>query len=162
MKTGKAYAFFDYEQGETDLIRSLDKHRRRGNFSDSVKFNVLDDKLNDVYDHQRKGLPAKIAEVSEITEIYGNAPANMIGNLSKVEPKKATNLRYLVMAEYPEVSDSTSAGPLGQGRANRETAGMMHYVLGVISEENCFAGIRKFSRDVVFYQDGRGNVQRYP
>ena len=162
MKTGKAYTFLDYEGRWTELLGLMELHKRRANFPDNLGFTVLDDKVStmSVYDNERKRLPAKIAETAEATDVRGSFSSE-IEKLPKMAPKKAADLRYIIMAQAPEVSDSACAEPLGQGKANEVTAGMLNEVLSLLGSGECHAGLSDFLRAAVFYQDGDGEAQRY-
>jgi len=160
MKTGKAYAFLDQDLEEDVLVESMRLCGQRANFPD-MSFTVLDDKVNDKYDHERKGLPAKIAETAEATDVYGSVPMNMLKNITGIKPKKAADLRYLIMTEVPNVWDPEEAEPLGQGRANKITAGMLREVLRILGERECLAGKSMFLRATVLYTNGSGRAQPY-
>ena len=161
-KIGKAYGFLDYEGRWAELIGFMEINKDKANFPNNLSFIVLDDKVStrDVYDNERKKLPAKIAEAAEATDVYGSVSIDEIGNLPKAS-KRAADLRYIIMAQAPEVSDSEFAEPLGQGKANQVTARMLNEVLSLLGSGECHAGHSKFLRAAVFYQDGHGKAQRH-
>ena len=173
MKTGKAYAFLNYEGRWTELAEDLRVSGGMANFPDTFRLMVDDDKLTtmsidgrvlEMYGCKRGRLPASIALLAETTGVYGSVPSGCspetFGKLLG-EPVKASSLRFLVMAEAPEVSDSQFAEPLGQGRANQVTAGMLETVLGIVADRERGRGASDVSRGAVFYQDGRGRAQRF-
>jgi len=165
MKTGRAYAFFNYEGRYTELVGHLGIARDMANFPDNLGLVVLDDKIstNDMEDKKR--LPAKITKIAETTKVYGSVSSNCSqGTFRKLsrEPVKASSLRYLVMAEAPnvELSDTQFNHPLGQGRANQVTAGMLNEVLSIVADGERKIGASDVYRGAVFYQDGRNRAQR--
>lgn len=173
MKTGKAYAFLNYEGRWTELVGDLGVSRDMANFPDTFRLIVLDDKISTMdmdgrvramYDCERERLPAKIAQLAETTEVHGSVASDCSPDTFRKlpnKPVKAASLRYLVMAEAPEVSDSESAGPLGQDRANQVTAGMLKEVLGIVADRERERRASDVSREAIFYQDSRGRAQRY-
>lgn len=162
MKTGIAYAFLNYEGREAELLERMEKAKKRANFQDSLSFTVLDDSISTLYDHsERKELPQSIAELAKKRDVYGSAPTTHLAHVSDIAPTRATDLRYLVMAQAPDVTTSESSEPLGKTRANQETASMLNEVLSIIGCAECHAGRRKFSRQAVFYQDSQGQARRY-
>ncbi len=160
MKTGKAYAFLDYEAEEVVLIKVLERNRRITGFPDTFSFTIINGFT--ALDPKREKLPVKIAEAARTAEVYGGAPMSMVGNVINLRPKKAKNLRYIVMAKIPEVTDSEAVEPLGQARANQVTAGRLSTILGDLCERECLAGKRDYLRSIIFYLDSRRRVQRYP
>ena len=153
MAIGKAYAYLDYEGRHTELISSMNVIRRKCNFPNDLEFTILDD---------REKLPKKIANTAEATDVYRSAFGLDFNTADLLKsPKRAADLGYTIMSQAPEVRDSESAKPLGQGRANEETAGMLNQVLSIIGEEECSAGRSEFLRAAVFYVDNKGRVQRY-
>jgi hypothetical protein len=161
MKTGKAYAFFESKSDEKTLLGLMEINKQKANFPENLSFTFLDDKLSDAYDHKRKGLPEKVAKAAKTEEVHGSAPMTYVGNLINIKPKKATGLRYLVMAKAPGVTNNSYLEPLGQSRANQTTSGMLKDVLGMICNGECESGASKFMREIVFYQDSRRRAQRY-
>jgi len=168
MKTGRAYAFLGYEGRWTELAKDLNASKKRGNFSDTLRLMVIDDKVSTMdmdsrvramYNCERGRLPEKIAEAAKTTKVYGQTPISMTRKLLNVKPVKASSLRYLVMAEDPEVTDSQFAESLGQGRANMVTAGMLETILDFVAERERKRGAGVVFRKTVFYQDSRGRVQ---
>lgn len=161
MKTGKAYAFLNYEGRWQELIGIMGVAKEKANFSDTFSFTVLDDKVSTMY-HEREKLPAKIAQLAETTDVRGSVSLNCsdetFKKLSNIKPVKASNLRYLIMAEAPEVTDSRFAEALGQGRANRVTAERLNEVLSLVGAGEANAGDSDIFRGAVFYQDGRGRA----
>lgn len=159
-KIGKAYAFLDYAGEEKELMRSMRRQRDRANFPDSFRFRVLDDKDSARYSHERRDLPSKVAELAKTKKVYGAVSSDRMEDLPKV-PKKVLDLRYLVMAEAPEVNDRPFAKPLGQARANQVTAEWLAQILSFVREEESKSGRSKFLRSTVFYQDSRRRAQEY-
>ena len=173
MKTGKAYAFLNYEGRWTELVGDLGVSREMANFPDTFRMMVVDDKISTMdmdgrvrtmYDCKRGRLPAKIAQLAEATEVYGSVASNCSSETFRKlsnKPKKASSLRYLIMAEAPEVTDSQFAEHLGQGRANQVTAGWLKTVLGIVADRERKIRASDVSKEAVFYQDSRGRAQRY-
>lgn len=163
MKTGKAYGFLNYEGRWQELIGIMGVAKQKANFPDTLSFTILDDKVSTMYDNEREQLPAKIAQLAETTDVRGSVPSNCshetFKKLSDIKPVKASNLRYLVMAEAPEVSDSRFAEAPGQGMANKLTAEMLSEVLGFVGEGERKIGASDIFREIVFYQDGRGKAR---
>jgi len=160
LKTGKAYGFMDYLGREEELIGFMEIVRSRANFPDSLRLRIIDDRLSESHDHKRKGLPQKIAKLAETIELYGSVSSGRLEDLPRTL-KGATDLRYLIVAEAPEVSSSSSAEPLGQGRANSETAGMLQEIFSQIGSIEAETGKNKALRAKVFYQDSRRRAQEY-
>ncbi len=168
MKTGRAYAFLNYEGRWTQLVRDLEVARQKANFSDTLRLMIIGDKISTMnmdqrvhmmYDCERGRLPEKIAEVAKRTKVHGQAPVEMARYLSDVKPVNASSLRYLVMAEDTDAVNVRIAGPLGQGRANDATAGMLDTALDIVAERERRRGAGIVSRKAVFYLDSRGRVQ---
>ena len=116
------------------------------------------------YNHERKELPANVAAIADATDVYGSVSSKCssatFAKLSR-EPVKASSLRYLLVAEAPEVTDSTVGEPLGQWRANQQAAGMLGEVLRGVAGRERRRGASDVCRDVVFYLDSRRKAQRY-
>ena len=172
---------------EEELIVSMGEAGRHANFPDSLVFTVLDDRVSSRYSHKREGLPLRIAQIAETTEVYGSAPSRMFRNLIDIKPKMAIDLRYIVTAEVPIVSSSEllrllkqgefskealiraylileelrEIRRLGQGRANQKAAGMVDSVLSIVNNKECTERLSKFLRAAVFYEDSRGRAQIY-
>lgn len=173
MKTGKAYAFLNYEGRWTELVGDLGVSREMANFPDTFRMMVVEDKIStmdmdgrvrEMYDYERGRLPAKVAQLAETTEVYGSVASNCSSETFRKlsnKPVKASSLRYLIMAEAPEVTDSQFAEPLGQGRANQVTAGWLKTALGIVADRERKIRASDVSKEAVFYQDGRGRAQRY-
>ena len=172
MKTGKAYAFLNYEGRWTELVGDLEVSRELANFPDTFRMMVVDDKISTMdmydrvramYDCERGRLPAKIAQLAETTKVYGSVESNCSHETFKKlsnKPVKASSLRYLIMAEAPEVTDSQFAEHLGQGRANQVTAEWLQTILGIVADRERGRCASDVSREAVFYQDSRGRAQR--
>jgi hypothetical protein len=158
---GKAYAFIDYEKESSRIIASLEKNRAKANFPENLEFIVLKDNLNKSVIQEKEKLPTKFEQVSRDTNVYGEVPLDMVGNVIGLKPKRASNLRYIIMAKASGVTDNEYTEPLGQARANMVTAGMLNQVISFLGTSECLAGQRKYLRAVVFYKDGHGKIQRY-
>lgn len=161
MITGIAYGFFDYEGRPDELQESLEKHKQTANFQENLRFSILDDKVstNDRYYDLRKKLPLKITEIAEITELYGCYPSTG-GRDLPISPKKCIDLRYIIQATAPEVTDNNFLKPIDLTRANLETAGMLKQVFGMVGYEEIQKENGLFFRSAVFYQDKKGIVER--
>ena len=153
MKTGKAYAFLNYEGGVEALRKELEAKIERAymkglipGLPDHLVISEILLNTPEARDH----LPKSILQIAETTQIYGTAPASRLSEIPK-EPKPAIELDYMVISATPEVSDPESAEPLGQARANQTTAGRLQQILFPVS-----------TRNVVFYHDSRRKAQRYP
>jgi hypothetical protein len=173
MKTGKAYAFLDYEGRWTELVGDLGVSREMASFPDTFRMMVVDDKIStmdmdgrvrEMYNCERGRLPEKIAQLADTTKVYGSVASNCssetFGKLSN-KPVNASSLRYLIMAQAPEVTDSQFAEPLGQGRANQVTAGWLKTILGIVANREREILASDVSKGAVFYLDSRGRAQRY-
>ena len=161
MKTGKAYAFLDYEGRVEELVEGMNRARAKVNFPDTLSFKVLGDRVSTGRVYDEKGeLPAEIIKAAEVKDIYGTASISEMSNIPEI-PKKAADLRYIIMATALKVSDAAIVGELRQGNANRLTAGMLNEVLWSLGSEECRAGRSKFLRAGTFFQNSPTRAQMY-
>jgi hypothetical protein len=148
--TGKAYAFLDYGSSSKQVVRRLESNRDRFHFSNTFVFRALKD---------QEEVPQAIRELAERTNVYGKTGMNNLKSLPTT-PKKASDLRYVILAEDSEVFDSECPDPLGQARSNQVTAGRFSTLIGTFNNRRTPGNPNAVIRDAIFYLDSRRRAER--
>jgi hypothetical protein len=167
-KIGRAYAFFDYNRERSELEEEMEDAAVDAQFPGNFNMRILRDNSRS----ESEKLPSSIAELAKTTEIYGavrsDCSPGVFERLSKLKPKSANELRYLVIAEDQDSEESCcrivpkSQVRIGQGRTNKQTASMLHEILNILSDrESRKPDATGVFRGAVFYQDSRGKAQAY-
>ena len=151
MTTGKAYAFFDYWGTDEELTKIVGRARVECGFED-LGFEI-------VGKNERGRLPGKLVSAAQNTRVFGSVKGECLKNnrvgegqrvfreLTKMKPKPAHSLKYLVIARGPRVEHSRSEG-----------AGKLDTVLKYIASKEYHHGI---FRGAVLWRNWEGNYERF-